>query len=65
MARSPRDIRSLLQTKFGFSPPSTPGRSPDHHWLELRLPDLPPIRTKVSHSKKDVGKVLEGKISRQ
>jgi len=65
MARSPRQIESKLQSKFGFSPASARGRSKDHRWYELRLPGLPTIRTKLSHSKKDVGDKLEGKISRQ
>jgi hypothetical protein len=63
MPRRPRDIENLLQQKFGFSPAKQ--RSSDHRWYELRLPDLPPILTKVSHTKKEIGPVLEGKIARQ
>jgi hypothetical protein len=64
MPFKPRDIESLLQTKFGFVEDA--GRSGDHRWYVLRIDDdLPDIVTKVSHSKKDIGKKLEGKIARQ
>ena len=63
MPRKPREIENLLQTKFGFS--SAKEHSSDHHWYELRLPGLPAILTKVSHTKKEIGPNLEGKIARQ
>ena len=64
MPHKPREIESILKNKFHFIP--TEGHSPDHRWYEIRLPDLPPILTKISHSKKrDIGRKLEGKIARQ
>ena len=57
------DLEAILQRKFGFK--VAKDHSPDHRWYELRLPDLPPIRTKVSHSRGDIGSVIEGKIARQ
>src|SRR5713101_5136753 len=63
MPRKPRDIEKALTTKFGFTPASS--RSSDHRCYELTLPGLPPIHTKLSHSKADIGPNLEGKIARQ
>jgi predicted RNase H-like HicB family nuclease len=63
MPRRPRDIETALQTKFGFV--RAAAHSSDHHGYELRLPGLPLILTKVSHSKQDIGPKLEGKIARQ
>jgi hypothetical protein len=63
MPRRPLDIEAALQTKFGFVRAFT--HSSDHYWYELRLPGLPIILTKVSHSKEDIGPKLEGKIARQ
>ena len=37
----------------------------DHKWFELQLDGIPPIRTKLSHSNKDVGSKLEGRIQKQ
>lgn len=63
MPYKPREIERILRNKFGFDPAE--GHSADHIWYELHLLDLPPILTKVSHSKKDIGRKLEGKIARQ
>jgi hypothetical protein len=63
MAFKRREIESLLKSKFGFVEDEK--RSDDHKWYVLRIDDLPDIATKVSHSGKDIGKVLEGKIARQ
>jgi hypothetical protein len=59
----PRELEKTLQGKFDFSP--APNRSSDHRWYELTLPGLPTIATKVSHSRKEIGRNLEGKIARQ
>jgi hypothetical protein len=59
----PREVERTLQHKFGFSQASE--HSSDHRWYELVLPGLPRILTKVSHTKKDVSRKLEGKIARQ
>jgi hypothetical protein len=56
-------IERLLQNKFGFSPAK--GHSSDHRWYELHLSDLPPILTKVSHSRKELSRGLESAIARQ
>ena len=64
MPHKPREIESLLQNKFGFGQKAG-GRGKDHRWYELQLKDLPPIRTKVSHSTEDIGFALESKIAKQ
>jgi hypothetical protein len=63
MPRKPREIERLLQTKFGFAP--APHRSDDHRCFVLQLDNFPPIYTKVSHSKREIGPKLEAKIARQ
>jgi hypothetical protein len=63
MASKPGEIENVLQVKFGFI--RAKGHSSDHHWYELRLKGLPAILTKVSHSKKEIGSQLAGKIARQ
>lgn len=37
----------------------------DHKWFVLQFDGLPPIRTKLSHNKKEVKAGLEGKIVKQ
>ena len=59
----PRVIENCLQDKFCFSPAT--GHGSDHPWYELRLLGLPPIRTKVSHSKREIRAELESKIAKQ
>jgi hypothetical protein len=63
MPLKPRDIESLLQRKFGFTPAQN--RSVDHRSYQLTLPGLPPIVTKVSHNKRDIGPALQTKMARQ
>lgn len=63
MPRNPREIESLLQGKFGFSPAT--GHSSDHHWYELHLLGLPTILTKLPHSRREIGSKLESMIARQ
>ena len=63
MPYKPREIESKLTGKFGFVEDDV--RDPDHRWYVLKLKGLPPIRTKVSHSKAEIRKRLEGKISRE
>ena len=63
MPYKPREIEQVLQGKFAFSPAR--GHSSDHRWYELRLPGLPTILTKVSHSRKEIGHTLAAKIARQ
>ncbi len=63
MPIKPQHLESVLQTKFGFTPATS--RNPDHRWYELKLPGLPTIVTKVSHSRKEIGQKLESKIARQ
>ncbi len=60
MPYSPRKLESILQTKFHFCPVAT-----DHRRYELHLPGLPAIITKVSHSRKEIGRKLESLIARQ
>jgi len=63
MPYKPKEVERKLQDKFAFSPAK--GHSVDHHWFELQLPGLPPILTKVSHSRKEIGLKLEGMIARE
>jgi hypothetical protein len=58
-----REVRDSLIDKFGFSVPT--GRSSDHKWVELVIPGLPVIATRVSHGRGEIGRKLEGKIARQ
>lgn len=62
MPRKPREIVSILQSKFGFVPST---RHNDHEWYELQLPDLPLIATKVSFNKKDIRDKLMARMARQ
>lgn len=63
MSIKPKELENLLEYKFGFS--LAKGHSSDHRWYELKLPGLPTILTKVSHSRKPINPRLEGKIARQ
>src|SRR5262249_8387132 len=64
MPFKPDDLERLLVQKFAFEAEST--REKGHRWFVLRLPGLPPIRTKLSHSKKtEYGAQLEGAMARQ
>jgi len=63
MPYKPKEVEGKLRDKFGFSPAK--GHSLDHHWFELQLSGLPPILTKVSHSRREIGPKLEGMIARQ
>jgi hypothetical protein len=63
MPYKPSKIEHALQGKFDFT--LSDRHSPDHRWYELSLPGLPIIATRVSHSKKEIGPKLEGKIARQ
>lgn len=58
-----RNLETLLQKKFGFSPAKT--RSADHRWYELHIPGLPVIVTKVSHGASEISGGLESMIARQ
>lgn len=40
-------------------------RSKDHKWYILQLEGLPPIRTKLSHGKKEIGRALESQMAKQ
>jgi hypothetical protein len=63
MPIKPGKLQKLLTAKFGFV--QAKSRSDDHRYFELCLVGLPPIRTKVSHSKTEIGSALEAKIARQ
>lgn len=62
MAFANREVEATLQSKFAFTP-SKPGA--DHRWFALKLPGLPPIATKFSHAKQDIGDNLWRIIARQ
>lgn len=63
MPYKPREIESKLLAKFGFG--EAREHSSDHRWYELRLSGLPPILTKVSHSREPLSSTIESKIARQ
>lgn len=62
MARDNREVEKTLLSKFAFSSVS---EKIDHRWLRLQLPDLPPILTKFSHTREDIGDVLWKRIANQ
>lgn len=61
MPHDPKDIEQSLVHKFGFDLDD----SRTHRFLQLKLPGRPTITTMISHSKKEYGKRLEGKVARQ
>jgi hypothetical protein len=63
MPYKPKEVEAKLQDKFGFSKAVT--HSLDHRWYELRLPGLPPILTKISHSREPISPTIESKMARQ
>ena len=52
MPRYNRDVENKLLNKFAFSPALT--KADDHRWFELKLPGLPVIITRFSHTKEDI-----------
>ncbi len=50
----------MLKTKLQMA-----ALNSDHRWFELQLNELPTIRTKISHNKKDIGPALENRICKQ
>lgn len=60
MTYRPREVESCLQSKFGFNRDNR-----DHRFYILELPNLPPIRTKVSHSRKPIPPQILSLIARQ
>jgi hypothetical protein len=63
MPIKPKKLEKILVNKFRFS--LAEGHSSDHRWYELELPGLPKILTRVSHSRKEIGKKLESIIAKQ
>jgi predicted RNA binding protein YcfA (HicA-like mRNA interferase family) len=63
MPHKPRKIESMLLNKYGFQ--RAKNRSKDHRCYVLTVEGLPPIHTKVSHAKRDIGPGLLTKIARQ
>ncbi len=63
MPRDNREVENTLLNKFAFTRATT--RSVDHRWLQLALPGLPPIITKFSHTREDIGDRLWQKIAAQ
>jgi hypothetical protein len=64
MVRDNREVEHTLLNKFAFTPATT--RGIDHRWVQLALPDLPPIFTKFSHTREDIGphlwKIIAGQL---
>lgn len=63
MARDNREVEKTLLIKFAFT--RALSRSVDHRWLRLALPGLPPVITKFSHTREDIGLNLWKKIATQ
>src|ERR1051325_981480 len=63
MPRDNREVENTLRNKFAFASATT--RSADHRWLQLHLPGLPPIITKFSHTREEIGENLWRKIAVQ
>jgi hypothetical protein len=59
----PSELQRQLTHKFKFVPAKN--RSSDHQWLELQLPGIVTIRTKLSHSKAELRARLLGIIARE
>lgn len=62
MARDNREVEKTLLSKFAFSSIT---EKIDHRWVRLVLPDAPPILTKFSHTREDIGPALWKLIARQ
>lgn len=60
MPYKPLEIEGMLKTKLKMY-----DEDADHKWFRLDFEGLPPIRTKLSRHKKDIGDKLEGRISKQ
>ena len=62
MARDNRGVEKTLLSKFAFR---TVTEKIDHRWVRLVLPDAPPVLTKFSHTREDIGPVLWKLIAKQ
>lgn len=58
----PSDIEDKLRNKFKFQSKDSHKK---HRWWELKLPGIAPVATFFSHSKAELGPVIEGKIAKQ
>jgi hypothetical protein len=56
-------VETRLLNKFEFK--QDRGHESGHKWYSLRLSGLPPVRTKVSHGKKELTTHLESEMSKQ
>lgn len=63
MGLKPSVVEGHLTNKFDFKPDK--GHERGHRWYSLRLPDLPPVRTKLSHSKKELTAYLQSEMAKQ
>jgi hypothetical protein len=63
LQKTHREVENTLLNKFAFTRATT--RGVDHRWVQLALPDLPPIFTKFSHAREDIGDNLWKKIAIQ
>lgn len=63
MGLRPSLVDGRLRNKFEFVPDK--GHETGHKWYSLRLPGLPPVRTKLSHNKKELTAHLEGEMAKQ
>ncbi len=58
-----RKVESQLRHKFKFVDSEQHGH--DHVWLELKLPGIPVVLTKLSHSKDDLRNPLIKRMASQ
>lgn len=58
-----KDVEDKLLSKFHFSYSET--RAVDHVWMEISIPGLPVISTKLSHSITELSDDLVGKMAKQ
>lgn len=63
MGLKPSLVESRLLNKFEFDEDA--GHEKGHKWYVLRLPGLQPVRTKLSHNKKELTAFLEGEMAKQ
>ncbi len=60
MPYKPIEVERMLLTKLKMVDEEN-----DHTWFKFEIDGLPPIRTKISHNKKDIRDGLESRIFKQ
>jgi len=60
MPYKPAEVERMLLTKLKMT-----SEESDHTWYRLDIDGMPPIRTKISHNRKDIRDKLESRIYKQ